>query len=91
MGYYVEVPQNKDKVNKIIELFGGERVNKPKKFSDIAEDKALLCVVDNGPFEAAGFAYDEREFEAFSHSDGRPREWMTMDRGLAEKITGYDR
>ncbi len=45
-----------------------------------SKDKAIICVVDNGPFEAAGFAYSQRELDFFSIPDGRPRTWVVMDR-----------
>ena len=37
----------------------------------------LVCVVDNGFFEAAGYCYNEREFKAFNDtSDQRPKTWL---------------
>jgi hypothetical protein len=37
----------------------------------------LVCVVDNGFFEAAGYCFNENEFEAFnSPSDPRPKIWL---------------
>lgn len=37
----------------------------------------LVCVVDNGPFAAAGYCYDKREFEDFSYpGDIRPKQWL---------------
>jgi len=40
----------------------------------------LICVVNNGPFAAAGYAYSEAEYNAFAEPDGRPRRWFTIDR-----------
>ena len=38
----------------------------------------LICVVSNGPFDAAGYCFSEEEFNAFNRpSDGRPRVWLT--------------
>jgi hypothetical protein len=62
----------------------------PASFAEIPEGSALICVVDNGIFEAAGFCYDEREFAAFTDpGDTRPKEWLLMDRGTAEICSGY--
>lgn len=36
----------------------------------------LVCVVDNGVFEAAGYAFDQREFEVFSAPDDRKKIWL---------------
>lgn len=37
----------------------------------------LICVVDNGFFEAAGYCYDEDEFGVFNDSsDIRPKTWL---------------
>ena len=39
----------------------------------------LVCVVDNGHFGAAGWAFDEREYEVFSRDDGRSKRWFIVD------------
>lgn len=36
----------------------------------------LVCVVDNGMFAAAGYAYSEGEFKEFSRNDGRQKTWL---------------
>ena len=94
MGYYIQGP-NKSKAQYIVSEYDGKIVPAPEKFSDVPADKAIICVVDNGPFEAAAFAYDEREFDAFKGDenghDRRPRKWVIMDRAKAIELTGYDR
>lgn len=37
----------------------------------------LICVVDNGIFEAAGYCFSENEFRAFAREDGRFKTWLT--------------
>tara|TARA_R110000772_G_scaffold101997_3_gene202599 strand:+ start:176 stop:436 length:261 start_codon:yes stop_codon:yes gene_type:complete len=39
----------------------------------------LVCVVDNGFFAAAGYAYCEAEFEMFKEPDGRRKRWFTLE------------
>lgn len=43
----------------------------------------MICVVENGSFDAAGWAFDEREFEAFHYGeykrDKRVRTWFVVD------------
>ncbi len=68
--------------------------------TEISPDEALpalqtgllfpICLVDNGPFTAAGIAFDEDELKAFQHPDSgliqRPRKWYTLTREEAFKI-----
>lgn len=90
MGYYIEVPKNKGKAQQIVELYGGRIALNPPQFEDITPDDAIICVVDNGPFEAAGFAYNQEELHVFSIPDGRPRTWVIMNRKKACELTGYE-
>jgi hypothetical protein len=39
----------------------------------------MICVVDNGFFAAAGYAYNEQEWKEFKYDDGRPRQWYILD------------
>ena len=42
----------------------------------------IVCIVNNGFFEAAGYAYSEDEFNAFQGSvngDYRPRTWLLYE------------
>ena len=47
------------------------------------DDEALVCMVDNGPFRAAGIMVDEREFAQWGRPDHRPRKWFTLNKQLA--------
>jgi hypothetical protein len=41
----------------------------------------LVCVVDNGPFAAAAYCYNEREFADFIYwGDRRPKRWFVWDK-----------
>jgi hypothetical protein len=101
MGHYIEVPSSRDKANLIVDghavgfngeslSYAAEHTAKPASFSSVPAGKALVCVIDNGLFEAAGWAYDESEFMAFAYPDGRPRRWLLMDREAAVKATGFN-
>lgn len=89
MGFYIEVPHNKGKAGHLVELYGAEILDKaPPGFQDSQKD-ALICVVDNGPWEAAGLIFSSREFQAFSYPDGRPKTWLLMDKQKAWKLAGF--
>src|SRR6266446_3809076 len=58
----------------------------PAAFADIPEGMALIVVVDNGLFEAAGYAYDEREFGAMTDPDDhRARRYILIGKALADR------
>jgi len=88
MGYYIETGTNKGKAEIICEKHGGEIIECPLYFSEIPDDKALICVVDNGIFEAAGYCYSESEFHAFTElSDHRPKTWLIMEKEKAIELS----
>lgn len=93
MGYYVETPMNWGKARYIAETWGGEIVSEEVAAVSVkVSTLGVICVVDNGPFEAAGFAYDEGQFERMrdrSRGDNRPRQWVVLERVVAEEISGY--
>jgi hypothetical protein len=65
----------------------------PLDFEQVKEyvdhpDLAIIVIMDNGPFEAAGLAYDRKEFVAFT-SDSRPKTYVALPKQLAYKLTGY--
>lgn len=81
MGAYIEVPENKGKARQILDIYGGKDVSgeRPLTFADIPPGDALICVVDNGLFEAAAWVYDRREFVEFSDTrDSRPKQWLLI-------------
>lgn len=79
MGYYInELPDGtklpaQGKVTALIEKVGAVLIPPPNSFK---ED--LVCVVDNGPFEAAGYAFSEDEFKVFAEIDNRPTKWLIV-------------
>ena len=89
MGYYIEVPQHRNKADQLVKIHGATIVTCPSSFEEIPQKKAIICVVDNIMFEAAAYCYSSQEFEYFREPDGRPRQWLTMDKKLAEKLTGF--
>jgi hypothetical protein len=96
MGYYLEVPVLKEKAVYLCENHGATPIGVGVFTSPTfppPEGKVLICVVDNGPFEAAGICYDDKEFSAFNGTnDFRPRIWLHIDRkdaiALCPKVEG---
>ncbi len=93
MGYYIEVPEKKEKAQQLVKLYGARILDKKPSFNEVAPNEAIICVLDNGPWEAAGFAYDARELTVFATPDRlgyqRPRTWVIMNRATACRLTGY--
>lgn len=91
MGFYIEVPQSRGKPQQLADLYGAITVTCPETFADVPEGQALICVVDNGPFEAAALCYSADEFATFKDpSDPRVRRWMLMDQTKAHELAGYN-
>lgn len=91
MGYYIEVPDNFGKMAQLKNLHGAIQVSKDEAAQSLDDpDKAVVVVMHNGFFEAAGFAYSRAEFDAFTDpSDSRRKEFAIMDRSLVKRLTKY--
>ena len=90
MGYYIEVPTHHDKAEMIESMYEGMIIPQPTSFDKVPKEMALICVVDNVLFEAAGFCYDEREFQDFTDpKDGRSRKFLLMSWDLASELSGH--
>lgn len=50
---------------------GAIEIPQPKEFIE-----NIVCVVDNGFFGAAAYAYDENELSMFKRPDGRLKRWF---------------
>lgn len=80
MGYYInEMPDGKrlpniGKADKLLTIDGAKELpSTPKEWDD-----TLVCVVNNGLFEAAGYAFSPDELAVFAHPDGRPKRWLSL-------------
>ncbi len=91
MGFYIQVPHNKNKAEQIRDLYGGEIISTiPLDYNELPEGKALIVIVDMGPFEAAGFCYSQAELTAFTDIlDTRPKKFVLLDRKKAEELSGF--
>ena len=90
MGFYIETKTSTNKAENLVNDYNGTIISKPKSFDQIPEDKALIVVIDNNFFEAAGYAFDEKEFQAFTEpSDPRFKQFVLMDKQKAQESSGY--
>lgn len=80
MGAYVNPPgQNKEKwlEENATQISQGAAKRIAKNINNGATTELPVCLVDNGPFKAAGICFEKREFDAFSRSDdSRPKKWF---------------
>jgi hypothetical protein len=98
MGYYLQTPgQHHGKAKALVLKYGGDFIaGPPKSLAEVPEDYALVCVVNNGPFEAAGLAYSDEELHEFAAEstlypdNPRPMEWILLkNKEQVHKDAGY--
>ena len=90
MGYYIETGTLHGKAAFLVDNHGGEIVFDYKAQECLNLGLGVVCVVNNGSFEAAGFMYSQKEFDYFNDpADSRIKTWVVMDREIAEKLSGY--
>lgn len=90
MGYYIQGP-NLGKAQHIVHNHQGQIVDQETAKEHLnSEDKAVIVVVHNGLFEAAGLAYSQKEFEAFTEPDDtRPKQFVIMPKNLAHELSDF--
>ena len=89
MGMYIEGPA-KGKAKMLLEQHGAVRLDGPADaWLALGEGHDVVCVVDNGPFEAAGVMTGPEELDAFSRPDDlRPKTWLRLPHGKARQLAG---
>ncbi|HET6887744.1 MAG TPA: hypothetical protein VFH87_07450 [Candidatus Udaeobacter sp.] len=86
MGYYVELPLPREKAEQLVRLYGAELVLSPEDFNFKGDD-ALICVVENGLFDAAGIAYSPHERDEFNDpEDTREKVWLKLPKKVAIEL-----
>lgn len=85
MGHYLnpEPVQRIGKAQQLIDQHGAEKCSRLLQMADIPEGKMAICVVENGPFDAALVAYKQGELDKITYAvqnhDLRPMTWLLMD------------
>ena len=90
MGKYININLKKQPLgatSKARDLIasGANRIAEPDGF-DQYPGKSVVCVVENGFFDAAAWAYCQSELECFKINDGRPKTWLLVDTDIVEEI-----
>ena len=91
MGYYLlSSGPPKGKAEALKKDHGARMVSESEAALEV-ETMGVICVVYNTAWDAAGFAYNLKEFARMlpRPDDQRPRRWMVMDRMEAERLSGY--
>ena len=89
MGYYINPPGGETKEQWLQnhatrQFLPGEA---PSSYPPAENDQTYVCLVNNGPFTAAGVIYSSREFNDWSDpEDRRPRLWFTVKK--ADLVAG---
>lgn len=80
MGIYINTIKgmalpSRGKADAILKLVDGSKKISPP----LVWEQNLVCVVNNGPFEAAAHAYTIEEMLHFlNHTKGRPVQWLLV-------------
>ena len=95
MGYYIkteeETGEHHGKSKFIVEKYAGRIVTEAEA-CQVVDSEGVIVVCDNGMFEAAGFAFDQGEFNAFTNpDDARRKTFVVIDREKAKELTNYPR
>lgn len=95
MGYYIECSRPKGKAKEIIDSLDGIEISADEAEMILREDigGAIICVVDNGPFEVAAYCYNLSAFRQFNRADDdRRKTWLLVNNKVkVEELTGYNR
>ena len=94
MGAYIN-PPDQSKENWLIqnakEIYGSLELE-IEDFDRLKSSGFLLvCLVNNGPFTAAGISISQREAEYFNHeSDIRPKKWFRVETEKLYPVSNLD-
>lgn len=81
MGYYINPP---DCTKEHWLATKGTVIPRPLSLDDVGPNHLPVCLVDNGPFRAAGIAFSQAELDSWNQEelegDTRPRTWYRVSK-----------
>lgn len=91
MGFYIQTTSPKNKAQFLVDNYKCSVINEDVARERVDSKEGVVVVVDNGPFEAAAFAYDKDELDMFLNpNDNRPKTIVAIDYELACKLSGFN-
>jgi hypothetical protein len=96
VGYYIETPSAKGKADWLLKEHSEAFEISEPLWEDLnawfVAGYALVMVVENEPFDAAVYVFNENEFDHFTDpADTRKARFILMGRDLVEDLSGYKR
>jgi hypothetical protein len=91
MGYYLELPSPLFKALQLIRDHGAKPWDPDEDMHVFSKDgPVLICVVENGPFDAALICFDEQEYNRTTNpKDMRPRKYLTLPLEKVFELCGW--
>ncbi len=88
MTLYLDLPGPRGKLDRLLSEFGAVVLpGPPPGLDEVPPDNALVCVGDQGSYEAAGYIITEYEFALWADpADTTPKTWLLMDRDTADRL-----
>jgi hypothetical protein len=86
MGIYVN-PTGMSKEDWLAQ--NGKMLIDPPKWEDVEDGSLPICLVDNGPFRAAGVCFSKQELECFTDpTDPRSKTWFMVEVDKLSDVCG---
>lgn len=87
MTLYLDLPGPRGKLDRLISQYGaGVLPSPPGGLDEVPAGKALVCVSDQGDYEAAGYILTETEFALWTDYEGPDKTWLLMERETADRL-----